>query len=58
MARVATSPYPYRIHTWEAIAVISVSITPAYAHSLSRGKRGDSSAIAPSSFHPPRMTRA
>ena len=30
---------------------------PAYAHSLSRGKRGTSMAMAPSTFQNPRMAK-
>lgn len=43
--------------TCDTSAPVRLKITPAYAHSFNRGKRGMARATAPRSFQTPKMTR-
>src|SRR5258708_27419422 len=50
------SAAPSPTHARVAAAPVRSKKKPAYAHSFTRGKPGTTMAIAPSSFHQPRMT--
>ena len=48
---------PSRAAAREAAAPVRSKIIPAYAHSFKRGRRGATTAIAPRTFHVPKMVR-